>query len=386
MKHFLAIICCMLMSAVSQAQSEQFSVKVMNADNEPVVGAHVFFPSVPANETFTDEEGVFTGRTSLGMLPFIVTHQDYQTYYGTFFSDSPQQEIVLSQAEPSTPQDGSTCFSFKVVNQNGSPVAGAHVIIWGHPELESFTDDNGVFSSKKDLQNIELVVYAPGYCTYYNDLFNTHQKDAVVLVDKVFYYQDQPATIVLPVAPDPAWGRYYSPNRYEYVGTYPDGESTIFFSRECSPQANIPYVIVPETDFELKVSDYDRKDCVPEDVQFLAFGSTMCYLRGSYFHRGFQFTENWSVWLVDKTLDCESRGYWGGVHIGPFRAYFLFDFSFSSTDVEMALVFEDIETGVAPNAMPMAESPTVFDLQGRRVQGQPRPGVYIRDGRKQVVR
>ena len=25
----------------------------------------------------------------------------------------------------------------------------------------------------------------------------------------------------------------------------------------------IPYVIVPETDFELKVSDYDRKDCVP---------------------------------------------------------------------------------------------------------------------------
>ena len=27
-----------------------------------------------------------------------------------------------------------------------------------------------------------------------------------------------------------------------------------------------------------------------------------------------------------------------------------------------------------------------FDLQGRRVQGQPRPGLYIRDGRKQVVK
>ena len=27
-----------------------------------------------------------------------------------------------------------------------------------------------------------------------------------------------------------------------------------------------------------------------------------------------------------------------------------------------------------------------FDLQGRRVQGQPRSGVYIRDGRKQVVK
>ena len=33
MKHLFAIICCMLMSAVSQAQSEQFSVKMMNADN-----------------------------------------------------------------------------------------------------------------------------------------------------------------------------------------------------------------------------------------------------------------------------------------------------------------------------------------------------------------
>ena len=89
MKHFFAFICCMLLSAVSHAQSEQFSVKVVDADNEPVVGAHVIytFPYDPANETFTDEDGVFTGRTSLGMLPFIVTHQDYQTYYGSVQSD-----------------------------------------------------------------------------------------------------------------------------------------------------------------------------------------------------------------------------------------------------------------------------------------------------------
>ncbi len=31
------------------------------------------------------------------------------------------------------------------------------------------------------------------------------------------------------------------------------------------------------------------------------------------------------------------------------------------------------------------ESDGIFDLQGRRVQGQPRPGVYVRNGRKQLV-
>ena len=386
MKHFFAFICCMLLSAVSQAQSEQFSVKVMDADNEPVVGAHVIytFPYDPANETFTDEEGVFTGLTVWGgKRYYIVAHPGYQTYYGTYLSDSPQQQILLSKAGEPLPQEGSKDISFRVVNQDGVPVAGAHVIANYRPELEAVVGDDGLYSAKvNDYGIFSLIVFAPEYETYH-DVFSYSwlpDGDNVVLVDKIGFKQGMPATIVLPVAPDPAWGKYYLPVRNAYVGTYPNGTFTLYLEREHSPQANIPYVIIPDADFELKPSDYDRKGSTPIDVSWPSGPKTHRFC-GSYFHRNFMFTENLGVRIIDKTLDSEVR-LLDGVRVGPFRAYFLF---YGWSTAEMALVFEDEETGVAPKALPVAGSPA-FDLQGRRLTAAPAKGIYIKDGRKQVVK
>ncbi|MBO4811498.1 MAG: leucine-rich repeat domain-containing protein [Prevotella sp.] len=86
----------------------------------------------------------------------------------------------------------------------------------------------------------------------------------------------------------------------------------------------------------------------------------------------------------------------GNVEYGP-----LFPFGHDDADgitVTLVSVYEDGKciylregctdfTGISvPKENKASSSGAFFDLQGRRVQGQPRPGVYVRDGRKQVVR
>ena len=41
---------------------------------------------------------------------------------------------------------------------------------------------------------------------------------------------------------------------------------------------------------------------------------------------------------------------------------------------------------VVPPSSMTADSSMFYDLQGRRIDGQPRQGIYIRDGRKVVVK
>ncbi|MBR2236082.1 MAG: hypothetical protein IJ892_13630, partial [Prevotella sp.] len=69
---------------------------------------------------------------------------------------------------------------------------------------------------------------------------------------------------------------------------------------------------------------------------------------------------------------------------GAFRAY-LIAYSNNLMFEESNLLFVGEMTSVTELQAITSESCVLFDLQGRRVQGQPRPGVYVRNGRKQLV-
>ena len=59
---------------------------------------------------------------------------------------------------------------------------------------------------------------------------------------------------------------------------------------------------------------------------------------------------------------------------------------FSSEDFNLPIWHSDI-TGLKKEEIRLTSEPAiVYDLQGRRIDGQPRQGIYIRDGRKVVVK
>jgi hypothetical protein len=305
-----------------------------------------------------------------------------------------------------------------VKNQDGCPVAGAELYL--HPITGDFgmckavTDEDGHYTLRVNYSNFTypITVSAPGCAKYEGMESRGNEATAVMLTDaettternftlydKVVYKKDRRATIILPVAPDPNWGEYFRLARRD--------TTNIIFELEESPQANVPYVIFPNRDFELNINDYDLEqepgkielpfhDGLTRSFQYASF-------YGSYMDQDFPLMLNRyyeSVVLFDETPDCTvfpGTLFFG--RVGPCRAFLQYVRNWP-TDVTVIFdrnpspVFNGI--GDAPRLMNNEEmnneAGTMFDLQGRRINsdmvkssnGQIRPGVYIRNGKKIV--
>jgi hypothetical protein len=101
-----------------------------------------------------------------------------------------------------------------------------------------------------------------------------------------------------------------------------------------------------------------------------------------------------SLFFVYLTPDC-SYGMtdWGTIshqkgRIGAFRAYFYVYGVYHGirTNAPYSFVFNGEQTGIHAIARASDAIIPIFDLQGRRITARPQRGLYIRDGKKYVVK
>lgn len=309
------------------------------------------------------------------------------------FEDSGEGNDVVAQ------------LSGKVTNQDGEPIAGAGIRVYnlneaGETEVEytAETDGEGRYTLDMEQTNCSyfLAASATGYPDYLLDLPFSPSNDIlsfitpigdIVMFNRLDFKADRQATIVLPQNPDPSWGRYYRLEGYENC----DGYSNVVFVREYSPKANVPYVIFPNQDFSISLSDYDLNHLTePEPVLVTANDSYPQWgLYGTYHSRfALDFSAPLHTHLLDSTPDCtkgstKDPNAYRISRVGAFRAYLL-AFEPKCIFVDETTAIESVATGTDK-----AKASEVYDLQGRRCNSKfkisnYKKGVYIQNGRKVV--
>ena len=285
-----------------------------------------------------------------------------------------------------------------ITDQDGKPVASANVHIY-RPNYETGildfdfndkTDAEGHYSVKVEESNCSynMSVEAVGYPSY---VVNTSfaVKDGVsmafghpapkniTLWDRIDFKADIQATIFLPEAPDPSWGRFYQLNRIE--------GSNVIFEREITPRANVPYVLFPDQNFSIDVSGYDVSNISEDDL--INNGNTVedWGFYGSYKNKDF-LMGNSSIQIFDSTPDC-----WSGLapypaRIGACRAYLVL----GAYNVEMKYegpnyVFVGEPTSIFDITKAVDATP-IYNLQGQQLQSKPEKRLYIQNGKKYIVK
>lgn len=280
--------------------------------------------------------------------------------------------------------------------------------------LEGISGEDGSYSIRVERSSwlYPAEVSANGHSTYLSGSYSAETSSSVVLegerptrdftlYNKLVFKKGQRATIILPVEPDPAWGRFY---RLDRRGINSDEEACkLYFERELSPKANVPYVIFPNNDFELNIGDYDLNlepgsftIPIPEELQS-KYPDHECYagVFGSYKNQitsGLLYTTERYLY-IDDTPDCQAEfdvSPYGHSRIGACRAYF--KMTFPVLPLQLIFVGENPESYI-PDGVTLisvqeqtSDSHNIFDLQGRKVQGQPTRGIYIKDGKKVVMK
>ena len=299
-------------------------------------------------------------------------------------------------------------FSGTVTNQDGTPISGAQVRIRHSTQRASSaapyiipleytdtSDEQGRYSVRIERGNDTyfLKVSASNYADYsaedilidFNDTRTLPVAD-IVMFSRLDFIKDRRATIILPEAPDPSWGRYYRLDRRERNEHGRD----IIFEREYEPKANVPYVLFPDKDFSVDLAKYATGQLpepgillLPEDDGIHSHHHWGVY--GSYKSR-YAFVWDAVYALGDKILDevpdypADTNSY---PRVGPFRAFLFCSYALEYGD---RLVFAGEHAGIY-DSMRQLHSTPFFDLQGRRLDNAPtRSGLYIKDGRKVVVR
>lgn len=288
-------------------------------------------------------------------------------------------------------------FTGTVKDQDGKAIQGASVSIRQSLDGEHVlsyaanTNSDGGYSVRVEhgSRSCILIVSASKYPDYLVDwpfLLNGEfsymypvPSGEIIMTNRLDFKTGQQATIILPEAPDPSWGRYYRLNSRYFEG---DG-SVVIFVRENTPQANVPYVIFPNMDFSIDLTKYDKEN-MPEAGRLL-FPETDTQspqgLFGTYQSRIAHHLSTINSSLLDSTPDCQAGTPNSFPRVGAFRAY-LVGFPTESQYDECMFVDEMNLISEIPAAKTQV-SP-FFDLQGRRMSGIPQKGLYIQDGRKYV--
>ncbi|MBR4131112.1 MAG: leucine-rich repeat domain-containing protein [Bacteroidaceae bacterium] len=193
----------------------------------------------------------------------------------------------------------------------------------------------------------------------------------------VFFTACQVATIILPITPDASIGKYYRLDRVD------DGQ--IIFEEEFNPQAHIPYIIVPKEDFSIDLNTLDLAGCYQDTISIAGISFI-----GSYVSETFDYQEGAYIDIIDTTPDCQ---YNESCVIGALRAYLLVrwddPYNQGGTRVppmnKLEIVLHDYGTGVEDVNLNLDVNHALYDLQGRKV-ANPRKGIYIKDGRKVLLK
>ena len=142
--------------------------------------------------------------------------------------------------------------------------------------------------------------------------------------------------------------------------------------------------------FSVSLSGYDPAQLpTPGIVRFPGDESGLNYgFYGTYksqFVGGYLF-DGEHAYIIDSTADCTQMGELR-YQMGAFRAYLVLGtFSPYMTFTGPEYVFVGEQTGISDIEQANQQAGTCFDLQGRRLNGVPQRGMYIRDGRKYVVK
>lgn len=288
-------------------------------------------------------------------------------------------------------------FSGIVTGQDGCAVGGACVTLSSNYKMadcSAVSSSDGHYSVRVERSNLHYVlsVTAPGYARYvadipfllrdtprYGDLIPPGE---ITLFNKLEFFAGQQATIILPDAPDPSWGRYYKPVRKE------EDRCCVIFERELEPQANVPYIIFPEQDFTIDVGCYDWEQ-LPEAGNAVVLDdiepNKTWGLYGTYQSCYVWMTAIGRNTLLDFTPDCIPGTPDSPPRVGAFRAYLMARDAIINSD-EARLVFVDEQTGIDDVVSRRSDEAGVFDLQGRRLKNAYGKGVYIRYGKKYIVK
>ena len=145
-----------------------------------------------------------------------------------------------------------------VKDQDGKPIAGAHIQMGSYSATTATSGGYQIDIYDKDSLDFVITVTAEGhaaYTTYCSFEPNESLKEMeFTLCNRLDYDAHRRSTLMLPITPDAAWGRYYRLDRV-------NGDS-IIFEQELSPQANTPYVFVPNADLHLDLKDMDLTPAV----------------------------------------------------------------------------------------------------------------------------
>ena len=231
-----------------------------------------------------------------------------------------------------------------IINQDGNPVSGARICFF-RPNFETGVNDveyygtsdaEGHYSVRvergfnSESFTFRMSLECDGYPSYIENYpfclgdkyesMTVAPKD-ITLWNKLVFTKDKKATIILPEAPDPSWGRYYRLDHFSKE------KRLVVFEREDNPQANVPYVIFPNNDFSIDLSKYNL-DNLPEPGFVPLFPDDP---DESEFRPGFKGTYKNSDFLyhkfsvLDDTPDCCHGIIVDGIgrlpRVGAFRAY-----------------------------------------------------------------
>ncbi len=287
---------------------------------------------------------------------------------------------------------------------DGTSIAGAKVCIHrfnydtGADDFaySGTTDADGHYSVRVEESNCtyNMDVEADGYPLYRENEYFTVKEGAlfyhpswpVSLYNRLDFKAGQQATVFLPEKPDASWGRYYRFDRLE--------DGALIFEREEEPQDNVPYVIFPSRDFSIDVSSYDHAALAEADfTPFMeAHSSGKEYeFNGSYCSKDFQIGAM-ACRLFDSTPDCsDGKTNPGYPRVGAFRAYILAHGAIARYVSEARCVFagegtDGIEEHPASDCLSPGALHRLYDIQGRHLPGTPERGLYIRNGKKYLVK
>ena len=304
------------------------------------------------------------------------------------FSAEPAVTAVMEQTSEIVLLSG------RVTNQHGAPVAGATVTLYDTANnvsfLEATTDADGQyevrFQTSVPLEVVEeslppVRVSADGYSTFWlkNEVLYVLGKSAhrdFTIFSEATFKAGERSSLVLPVTPDPAAGAYYGFSRVEQDT---DKGTQLCFTRVREPEANTPYIFVPENDYTVS---FKGLDATPTP-RLVSVDDRVFFVSG-YESTDLLLPMNFLIMLLDNMPDCheptwEEQYYRVGACHGCLiiQDYYKMPRPFS-------IVLEEATSAVAPIYSQKPDN-ALYDLQGRRVCGEPRRGgIYISGGRKIV--
>ena len=231
--------------------------------------------------------------------------------------------------------------------------------------------------------NILLMRYCKGELVLQNDLLLNKLTQMMgeefiqqLTKEYVSFRKGQQATIITPTTPDADKGTYYRLDRCE--------NNQIVFVEEPSPQAKVPYIIVPKEDFNIDLSTLNLEELALDKVSIDGISFV-----GSYHRDIIGCKDSHYYIIIDSTPDCVKEGEEQEYPIiGALRAYIEVSWiAYPNDGNEMEVKLENNITSInQPSARLRNNVMCIYDLQGRRISDKPSKDIFIQNGKKVVIK